>query len=91
VVTGEFVRVVPDGNGNPDLRLKTSNPAAPLGADLIQVSHEEAAQLRPGQTVTVSCQRMAGNQRERWLQNCSIESVAEAHPAPSAPKEANAT
>ena len=83
VVTGEFVRVVPDGNGNPDLRLKTSNPERPLGADLIDEWHEEATELRPGQIVTVSCQRMAGNRQERWLQNCSIESTSEGHPAAS--------
>ena len=83
VVTGEFVRIVPDGGGNPDLRLKTSDPDRPLGADLIRVSHEEAAELRPGQAVTVSCRRVAGNERERWLQDCSIEATAEAHEAPA--------
>ena len=83
VVTGEFVRVVPDGGGNPDLRLKTSNPERPLGADLISVSHERAAELRPGQIVTVSCQRMAGNRQERWLQNCSIGTVEDGQPTAS--------
>lgn len=77
VVSGEFVRVVPDNNGAPDLRLKTSDPERPLGADLIQVSHDQATRLRPGQQVTVSCQRMAGDRRERWLQNCSIQAAAE--------------
>jgi hypothetical protein len=94
VVSGEFVRIVPDGNGNPDLRLKTSNPERPLGADLIQASHEEATRLRPGQEVTVSCQRMAGNRQERWLQNCSIEEAPESEPAPSEkaePAESNAS
>ena len=34
VVTGEFLRIVPDGYGSLDMRLKTSNPEAPLGIDL---------------------------------------------------------
>ena len=81
VVSGEFVRIVPDGNGAPDLRLKTSDPDRPFGADLIEASHEEAARLRPGQRVTVSCRRMAGDRQERWLQNCSIEAAAEGETA----------
>ena len=87
VVSGEFVRIVPDGNGNPDLRLKTSNPELPLGADLAQIAHAEAAQLKPGQTVTVSCQRITGSEDERWLQNCAIQAVKVVSPpaAPSAP------
>lgn len=76
VVTGEFVRVVPDGQGNPDLRLGTSNPNSQWGADLAPVAHAQAAQLRPGQQVTVSCQRMNRTGEERWLQNCAIQNVA---------------
>src|SRR3954471_7064681 len=49
IVSGEFVRIVPDGQGNPDLRLKTSNPDGPLGADLIPISYDQAARLKPGQ------------------------------------------
>ena len=77
VVSGEFVRIVPDGQGHPDLRLATSEPAAPWGADLIPIAHEPAARLRPGQRVTVSCQRMAGSGEDRWLQNCAIATEAE--------------
>ena len=77
VVSGEFVRIVPDGQGNPDLRLATSEPAAPWGADLIPIAHEPATRLRPGQRVTVSCQRMAGSGQDRWLQNCALAAEAE--------------
>jgi hypothetical protein len=77
VVSGEFVRIVPDGEGNPDLRLKTANPDAPLGADLVRMSYDRAAQLRPGQRVTVSCQRIRRTGEERWLQNCAIQTVGE--------------
>jgi hypothetical protein len=76
VVSGEFVRIVPDGQGNPDLRLKTSDPEAPLGADLAPISYDQAARLTPGQRVTVSCQRITGSDDDRWLQNCAIQSVA---------------
>ena len=84
VVSGQFVRIVPDGNGHPDLRLATSDPERPLGADLIQASHDHATRLRPGQQVTVSCRRMAGDRQERWLQNCSIASDAAEEAAPPA-------
>ena len=77
VVSGEFVRIVPDGQGHPDLRLATSEPAAPWGADLIPIAHEAATRLRPGQRVTVSCQRMAGSRQDRWLQNCALATEAE--------------
>jgi ribosomal protein L40E len=84
VVTGEFVRVVPDNEGDPDLRLRTSDPELPLGVDLIGSSHREAARLRPGQRVTVSCERVVRGPEDNWLQNCSIETVAEGSEAPSA-------
>ena len=84
VVSGEFLRIVPDSRGNPDLRFKTSNPGGPLGADLAPISHEAATRLRPGQRVTVSCQRITGNGNDHWLQNCSIETPAEGGATPSA-------
>jgi len=85
VVTGEFVRIAPDGNGDPDLRLKTSDPAAPLGIDMIRASHEQATQLRPGQIVTVSCARVDRTGDERWLRSCAIQSVSEARAVPAPP------
>ena len=85
VVSGEFVRVVPDAQGNPDLRLKTSNPEAPLGADLVQISYDQAARLKPGQLVTLSCQRITGTSEDRWLQNCAIQTVADAKGAGPTP------
>jgi hypothetical protein len=87
VVTGEFVRVAPDANGDPDLRLKTSDPDAPLGIDLIRASHRQAAQLRPGQVVTVSCERVDRTGEEHWLRNCAIQTVRAASPSasPSSP------
>ena len=81
VVTGEFVRIVPDGQGNPDLRLKTSDPEAPLGVDLAPISYDQSARLKPGQRVTVSCQRITGSGDDHWLQNCAIQSVAGGPPA----------
>lgn len=92
VVTGEFVRIVPDGQGNPDLRLKTSDPEAPLGVDLVPISYDQSARLKPGQRVTVSCQRITQTGDDRWLQNCAIQNVAggpppapAASPAPTPP------
>jgi hypothetical protein len=97
VVSGEFVRIVPDGQGNPDLRLRTSDPEAPLGADLVPISYEPAARLKPGQRVTVSCQRITGSGADYWLQNCAIQSPpaapasppAVAPPSPPPPPEGN--
>ena len=73
MVTGEFLRIVPDGYGSTDLRLKTSNPDSPLGVDLADAAVADAKQLRPGQQVTVSCRSMAGSGDDRWLQNCAIQ------------------
>ncbi|WP_165356526.1 hypothetical protein [Sphingosinicella sp. BN140058] len=76
VVTGEFVRIAPDGRGDPDIRLKTPDPDAPLGIDLIRASHDQATRLRPGQTITLSCERVAETGDEHWLRNCAIQTVA---------------
>jgi hypothetical protein len=73
MVSGEFLRIVPDGYGSIDMRLKTSNPDSPLGADLADAAVADAKQLRPGQQVTVSCRGMAGSGDDRWLQNCAIQ------------------
>jgi hypothetical protein len=88
MVTGEFLRIVPDGYGSIDMRLKTSNPDSPLGADLADAAVADAKQLRPGQQVTVSCRAMAGSGDDRWLQNCAIQPEAESGGpavAPAAP------
>jgi len=82
MVTGEFLRIVPDGYGSIDMRLRTPNPDAPLGVDLANAAIEDAKQLRPGQQVTVSCQRMAGSGDDRWLQNCAIQPEDGAGAAP---------
>jgi hypothetical protein len=73
VVSGEFLRIVPDGYGSLDLRLKTSYPDEPLGIDVAQLALEDARQLRPGQRVTVSCQQMGGGGDELWVQDCAIQ------------------
>ncbi|MNC88811.1 hypothetical protein D3C83_46730 [compost metagenome] len=73
VVSGEFLRIVPDGYGSLDLRLKTSNPEAQLGIDVAQLAIEDAKQLRPGQRVTVSCQQMGSGGDELWVQDCAIQ------------------
>ncbi len=93
VVTGEYVRTVPDGQGNPDLRLRTSDPLLPLGVDLVQGSHRESEALQPGQIVTVSCERVVRGPEDNWLQNCSIEAIVSgsAAPAGEAPAPAAAT
>jgi hypothetical protein len=84
MVSGEFLRIVPDGYGSIDMRLKTSNPDSPLGVDLASEAIEDAKQLRPGQQVTVSCRAMAGSGDDRWLQNCAIQPEA-GGPAPAPP------
>ena len=96
VVTGQFVRTVPDGYGSIDMRLKTNHPDTPLGIDLDSHSVDAATQLKPGQTVTVSCRRVAGSGDDPWLQDCVIQpnAAAPAAPAPSgraAPSERTET
>lgn len=73
VVSGEFLRIVPDGYGSLDMRLKTSNPEEQLGIDVAQLAIEDAKQLRPGQRVTVSCQHMGSGGDELWVQDCAIQ------------------
>jgi hypothetical protein len=64
---------VPDGYGSLDLRLKTSDPEEQLGIDVVDLAIEDARQLRPGQRVTVSCQRMGSGGDELWVQDCAIQ------------------
>ena len=85
VVSGEFLRIVPDGYGSLDLRLKTSNPDAELGVDVAQLAIEDAKRLRPGQRVTVSCQHMGSGGDELWVQDCAIQLAGDAAPPSSAP------
>jgi hypothetical protein len=92
VVSGEFLRIVPDGYGSLDLRLKTSDPEEPLGIDVAQVAIEDAKLLRPGQRVTVSCQQMGSGGDELWVQDCAIQlggdaAVPPAAPSPPAPEQ----
>ena len=82
-VSGEFLRIVPDGYGSIDMRLKTSNPDAPLGVDVTNDSVDDAKALRPGQEVTVSCRRVAGSDNDRWLQDCAIQPGGDAAAPPS--------
>jgi hypothetical protein len=85
VVSGEFLRIVPDGYGSLDLRLKTFSPEGPLGVDVAQLAIEDAKQLRPGQRVTVSCQQMGSGGDELWLQDCAIQQTEGVAQPPSAP------
>ena len=78
VVSGEFLRIVPDGYGSLDLRLRTSDPDEPLGVDVAQLAIEDAKQLLPGQRVTVSCQQMGTGGDELWVQDCAIQRVGDA-------------
>ena len=73
VVTGEFVRIVPDGYGSLDLRLATSDPNAQLGIDLADLAVEDGKKLVPGQRVTVSCQSMGSGGDELWVRDCAIQ------------------
>ncbi len=45
VVSGEFLRIVPDGYGSLDLRLKTSDPDRPLGVDVAGIAIDDAKKL----------------------------------------------
>ena len=85
VVSGEFIRIVPDGWGSLDLRLKTSNPERPLGIDVVQLALDDAKKLRPGQRVTVSCQHMGSGGDVLWVQDCAIQPTNGGSPAPSPP------
>jgi len=85
VVSGEFIRIVPDGWGSLDLRLKTSNPEQPLGIDVAQLALDDARKLRPGQRVTVSCQHMGSGGDVLWVQDCAIQSTAGGSAAPTPP------
>ena len=90
VVSGEFLRIVPDGYGSLDLRLKTSDPEQPLGIDVTQLAIEDAKQLLPGQRVTVSCQHMGAGGDELWVQDCAIQRGGDAaapSPTPSPPAQ----
>jgi hypothetical protein len=85
MVSGEFLRIVPDGYGSTDMRLKTSNPDSPLGVDLADAAVADAKLLRPGQEVTVSCRSLAGSGDDRWLQNCAIQPEGGDAAAPAPP------
>lgn len=90
VVSGEFLRIVPDGYGSLDLRLKTSDPDEQLGIDVTQLAIEDAKRLTPGQRVTVSCQGMGQGADELWVRDCAIQQgvdVAPSPPEPPAPPE----
>ncbi|HZC37838.1 MAG TPA: hypothetical protein VE221_04095, partial [Sphingomicrobium sp.] len=63
---------------------------APLGVDLDRVSVDQATRLQPGQTVTVSCHRVARTGDERWLQDCAIQPTGEVSAAPATPPAATA-
>ena len=86
VVTGQFVRTVPDGYGSIDMRLKTNHPDIPLGIDLDSHSVDAATKLEAGEMVTVSCRRVAGSGDDPWLQDCVIQQPGPNDAAkPSAP------
>ncbi len=81
VVSGEFLRIVPDGYGSLDLRLKTSDPDRPLGVDVAGIAIDDAKKLQPGQQVTVSCQGMGDGDDIVWVRECAVQSAADAAPA----------
>jgi hypothetical protein len=81
VVTGEFLRTVPDGYGSVDMRLKTPNAEGPLGVDLDGHSVDAATRLKPGEQVTVSCRGITGSGNDHWLQSCTVLPPAEVRSA----------
>lgn len=85
VVSGEFLRIVPDGYGSLDLRMKTSNPDEQLGIDVAELAIEDAKRLRPGQRVTVSCQQMGSGGDELWVRDCAIQLAGDDALPPPAP------
>jgi hypothetical protein len=85
VVSGEFLRIVPDGYGSLDLRLKTSNPEQPVGVDLADLAIEDGKKLRPGQQVTVSCQGMGDGDDIVWVRECAVQSATDSNAGPAAP------
>ena len=85
VVSGEFLRIVPDGFGSLDMRLKSSNPDHPLGVDLAGLAIDDAKKLKVGQRVTVSCQGMGGGGADPWLRECAITPAADSSAAPAVP------
>jgi hypothetical protein len=89
VVTGQFLRTVPDGYGSIDMRLKTNHPDLPLGIDLDGHSVDAATKLEAGETVTLSCQEVAGTGDDPWLRDCVLQpppvAAAPEAPAPTAP------
>ena len=87
VVSGEFLRIVPDGYGSLDLRLATSNPDAQVGVDLAQIAIEDGKALRPGQRVTVSCQGMGDGDDIVWVRDCAIQPNEDTVAAPAAASE----
>ena len=86
VVSGEFLRIVPDGYGSLDMRLKSSNQDHPLGVDLAGLAIDDAKKLKVGQRVTVSCQGMGGGGADPWLRECAITPAAETNAAPAIPR-----
>lgn len=88
VVTGEFLRIVPDGFGSLDLRLKTSDPDRPLGVDVAGIAIDDAKKLQPGQQVTVSCQGMGDGDDIVWVRECAIQSATDSAPAGPKPPPA---
>jgi hypothetical protein len=86
VVSGEFLRIVPDGYGSLDMRLKSSDPDHPLGVDLAGLAIDDAKKLKVGQRVTVSCQGMGGGGADPWLRECAITPTADTHAVPGIPK-----
>ena len=85
VVTGEFVRTVPDGYGSIDMRLKTDHPDMPLGIDLDGHSVDAATKLKAGQEVTVSCRRVAGSGDDPWLSDCVLQPPSASEAGPPSP------
>jgi hypothetical protein len=77
MVSGEFLRIVPDGYGSIDIRLKAADPNFPLGVDVVSASVDDAKRLRPGQQVTVSCRSVAGSGNDRWLKDCAIQPTSD--------------
>lgn len=94
VVTGEFQRIVPDGDDSLDLRLATSDRNVQVGVDLARIAVEDAKKLRPGQRVTVSCQGLGHGGDDLYVRDCAIQANSddeEAIPASTSAPEPEAS
>ena len=85
VVSGAFVRTVPDGYGSIDMRLKTNHPEIPLGIDLDGVSVDAATKLEPGGGGNRQLAAVLPDWGRPLAEDCLIQPPAKPKPGPPTP------